>query len=117
MASTKPNRKLKARIMEGDIPEWLRKHPRRSYIQAYVLSVPLSLLPSDLHALRVLAYRAACLSEMTGEPRVLDHTIPLNHPRVCGLTVPWNLTIKTAKANASKSNHVHLDDQLELFPS
>lgn len=54
--------------------------------------------------------------------RELDHIIPLNHPRVCGLTVPWNLRTVPRAANISKSNawcqwHGELfpkDEQLEL---
>jgi hypothetical protein len=43
------------------------------------------------------------------------YIVPLTHPRVCGLTVPWNLEIKPARVNMSESNHVHLDEQLSLF--
>lgn len=104
----------KRRIMAGDIPTWVRNSPRASYIKSVILSTPLWMKTSNIDLQR-LHYRAACLSEMTGVEHVLDHIVPLNHPRVCGLTVPWNLQIITRLHNGAKSNHVHLDEQLELF--
>jgi 5-methylcytosine-specific restriction endonuclease McrA len=53
-------------------------------------------------------------TEETGIEHVLDHIVPLNHPYVCGLNVPWNLQIITRAQNAAKSNK-WCPDQLDLF--
>jgi len=53
----------------------------------------------------------------------VGHVIPLNHPLVCGLHVPWNLTLEKASFNFSKGNawcEYHGDlfadpEQLRLF--
>lgn len=50
----------------------------------------------------------------TGVEHVIDHIVPLNHPMVCGLNVPWNWRIITRQQNAAKSN-AFCPDQLELF--
>ena len=35
---------------------------------------------------------------------VADHIVPLNHPHVCGLNVPWNLRAISYAENAARSN-------------
>lgn len=44
------------------------------------------------------------LTRETGIEHVLDHIVPLVHPKVCGLTVPWNLQVMTRHRNGQKSN-------------
>jgi hypothetical protein len=34
----------------------------------------------------------------------LDHEVPLAHPIVCGLNVPWNLAVRPKTENQQKSN-------------
>ena len=42
----------------------------------------------------------------TGVRYEIDHIIPIKHPLICGLHVPWNLQIVTAQYNNSKGNRV-----------
>jgi hypothetical protein len=58
--------------------------------------------------------KAEELTKAFDRPYVVDHIIPLNHPRVCGLHVPWNLRAVPEKLNAGKSNYF-CPEQSELF--
>lgn len=101
----------RARIIRGEEPSWLTSHPRAPYLRAAYLSV----LPwVDRAELRWLHWCKNAWSTVTGVEHVLDHVIPLNHPHVCGLTVPWNLRLVPRKVNGVKSNHWH-PDQHELM--
>lgn len=102
----------KLRIMAGDCPAWITNSKRASYIMSVVLSAPLWVRFADFKGLHE---RAIWMSAMTHRLRVLDHIIPLNHPRVCGLTVPWNLQVVDWRLNASKGNS-WCPEQEDLFP-
>ena len=46
----------------------------------------------------------------------VDHQIPLNHPLVCGLHVPWNLKPIPAIDNWKKSNKFDPETYVHVFP-
>jgi hypothetical protein len=105
--------RLRALILSDTMPEWLKRHNRKSYIIACVLSKPEW---ADTEAMQALRREAQRLTLETGEQYVLDHhPYPLTHPLVCGLTVHQNLRVVPWRVNASKGNKWN-PDQLELFP-
>jgi len=46
----------------------------------------------------------------------VDHIVPLKHPLVCGLNVPWNLEVIGKMPNQQKSNHYWPDCPDHLCP-
>lgn len=104
------SRSLRRQLCAGEQPLWLQRHPRRSYLVAAALSMPEWVDRKDI----VEIYRLRdALTAATGIEHVVDHDVPLNHPRVHGLTVPWNLRVMTRAQNAAKSNY-WCPEQLEL---
>ena len=49
------------------------------------------------------------LSDETGVEHHVDHVIPIQHPDICGLHVPWNLRVIPASENCAKGNRISLD--------
>lgn len=105
----KPN--ARRALLRGQVPAWIGNSPRKRYITQVVLSSPPWL---DRHEMFMLHRWAKVMTVFTGVQHVMDHVIPLNHPAVCGLTVPWNLRVIAARPNMSKGNK-WCPDQLELF--
>lgn len=101
----------RARLIAGEVPAWIANSKRGRYIAAVVLSAPPWV---DRKALYALKAEARLMTDVTGVLHTLDHIVPLNHPLVCGLTVPWNLRIVPAVSNFSKGNR-WCPNQLELF--
>ena len=52
--------------------------------------------------------QAEKITKTTGIPHEVDHIHPLVHKLICGLNVPWNLQIITAKENRRKANKIDL---------
>lgn len=103
--------KQKLKIMAGDIPGWMLGHIRGRYIIKSTLSAPLWMRRSLLRPFRD---EATALTIATGVEHVLDHDVPIDHPEVCGLTVPWNIVVVPHGVNAAKCNEWH-PDQVPMF--
>lgn len=65
---------------------------------------PAWLNDSQILAIECKYSLAFMLSNNTGESWHVDHSVPLQGEQVCGLHVPWNLRVITAKENLSKGN-------------
>lgn len=107
----KHSKKLRDMVLAGLPPPWLYLHPRRRYVEQKILATP----PWVTHrAMLELHIRKLQISEDSGIKHTLDHIIPLNHPMVCGLNVPWNIQIVPHWHNARKSNRFS-PEQMELL--
>jgi hypothetical protein len=110
-------RSAREALLRGERVPWIEQHRRRDYIRRCVLSFPPWVDRKALHALWRLARQREW---QTGEPHVLDHIVPVSHPLVCGLSVPWNFQVIPASVNAKKGCEWAPDDyktyqQGELF--
>lgn len=103
------------RILAGDVPKWIANRPRNRYIAQVVLSAPPWLDLAMRREIMAMHETARAITKATGILHVLDHIEPLNHPDVCGLSVPWNLQIVPWRVNAAKGNRRPNPDQFELF--
>jgi 5-methylcytosine-specific restriction endonuclease McrA len=77
-----------------------RKNRRRKHRDAS----PAWLTVEDKANMREMYRMAMQLTKTTGTPYVVDHIVPLRHPLVCGMHVPWNLQVMTREENLKKSN-------------
>lgn len=84
---------------------------KSNWIVARILATPRW---ACFKAIRAVYREADHMTERTGMKYVVDHIVPLNHPRVCGLHVAENLRAIPEGPNARKSNHF-CPEQLELF--
>lgn len=71
---------------------------------AKLMATPAWLSKEQLSEIKEIYKYCAEITEQTGIPYNVDHIIPLVNDFVCGLHVPWNLQVITAKDNLSKGN-------------
>jgi hypothetical protein len=103
----RPN--IRRAVLAGEsLPEWLERHSRKEYILRVALSAPPWV---DRKALNELQRKARRRTRETGMLHTLDHIVPVSHPYVCGLTVPWNLRVLPWWANAARGNSFHPDQE------
>lgn len=93
---------MKRRILAGDTPAWILKHPRRDYILAAILATCAWVSKDEL---RRIDAEAKLRTKVTGILHVVGHIAPLNSKWICGLTVPLNLEVVPYAKNARDSNH------------
>jgi len=67
-------------------------------------ATPKWLTSFDWQEIRAKYKAASHYTNLTGQPYHVDHIIPLRGEGVCGLNVPWNLEVVTAKYNLQKGN-------------
>jgi hypothetical protein len=101
---------MRARILAGEEPGWLKVHPRRDYIVALCLATPPWV---STRAIRALDKRARHLSRVRGRRHVVDHVIPITNGYVCGLNWHGNMEILEEHLNQKKGNR--WPPQLELL--
>lgn len=104
-------RAIRRRLLTQGVEAALPKSWRRSWMIARILATPPWV---DMKPIKKLYDEAAEMTQRMGVRYVVDHIIPLQHPRVCGLHVDWNMRVITYKENAAKSNHF-CPEQMELF--
>lgn len=83
---------------EANKPEWLARIRARE--KRLMACTPSWVNQSELDRV----YQECRTKSATGTLYHVDHIVPIVHPMVCGLHVPWNLQILTQKENDSKGN-------------
>lgn len=90
---------------------WAARYPEKAAANAYVGSAKRratkrNATPKwvDAKALRRVYLSCAHANKMSPVKLAVDHIVPLKNSRVCGLHVPWNLRIITARENIQKKN-------------
>lgn len=101
---------MRSRILQHGMKAMPESWQRQWMMQRILATLPWT----DMKAIREKYEEADALTLMTGTKYVVDHIIPLNHSRVCGLHTAINLQVITYKRNEAKSNYF-CPEQEDLF--
>lgn len=99
-------------LLRAKARDWQRKNPARCVANvsarraAKAKCTPAWLTEQHLSDIRRIYSEARKKTADTGIAYEVDHIIPISHPSVCGLHVPWNLQILSAEDNRRKSNSI-----------
>lgn len=77
-----------------------------------IQATPCWLTKEDFEAIEKFYEEAYNLKMLTGEEHHVDHIVPLQGKNVCGLHVPWNLQVLTARENIAKSNKFDSEEEI-----
>lgn len=107
----KNKEKLKLKLNDYSKAWKIANPDKHSATQARRRSKKLQATPAWLNDCQIksilLEYELAkWCSKVMGEKYHVDHIIPLKGDTVCGLHVPWNLQVITAKTNLTKGNKI-----------
>lgn len=94
--------KRNAKYREANLGSAAARQAKRRGINAR--ATPPWLSYCQLEQMRLLYIHARECTVLTGDDYHVDHIVPLNGRKVCGLHVPWNLQILPADINQKKKN-------------
>ena len=78
---------------------------RKAHNKKMQQATPRWLSLSDRQKMNSFWEQSKQLTRATGFQHSVDHIVPLSHPAVCGLHVPWNLEVMLFRDNIAKSNN------------
>lgn len=92
---------------KSHLKKWRKKNQAKVNTDTatrYAIKLQASPAWADVHKILKFYERAITLTKKTGVLHVVDHKVPLQSKRVCGLHVEHNLQVITNIENISKSN-------------
>lgn len=102
------NAKNKEKISQRSA-KWARENPESKQVsKAKRRAAQLNAIPpwADKNEIKAIYKKAAFLTRTTGIKHEVDHILPLQNPKVCGLHWHENLQILTRSENRAKYNQI-----------